>query len=113
MADGQPSHAQLAAFGSVLPQSPQLATHLGYSWPTISGSPEAIARASQAAMAAHISEHVAFAYRAGIEKELGTSLPGPEEKLPEDEVVDFESIDSKAIYDLKKQLQGPTMVEVD
>ena len=42
------------------------------------------AQASQAAMAAHISEHVAFAYRAGIEKELGTSLPGPEEKLPED-----------------------------
>ena len=42
------------------------------------------AKASEAAMASHISEHVAFAYRAEIEKELGVPLPGPEEKLPED-----------------------------
>jgi hypothetical protein len=35
-------------------------------------------------MASHISEHVAFAYRAKIEKELGVPLPGPDEKLPED-----------------------------
>ena len=42
------------------------------------------AKASEAAMAAHISEHVAFAYRAKIEKELGVPLPGPDEKLPED-----------------------------
>ena len=42
------------------------------------------AQVAQAAMAAHISEHVAFAYRANIEKELGANLPGPEETLPED-----------------------------
>jgi len=42
------------------------------------------AKASEAAMSAHISEHVAFAYRAKIEKELGVPLPGPNEKLPED-----------------------------
>ena len=42
------------------------------------------AKVSEAAMAAHISEHVAFAYRAKIEKELGVPLPGPDEKLPED-----------------------------
>jgi hypothetical protein len=42
------------------------------------------AQVSQAAMAAHISEHVAFGYRANIEKELGANMPGPEEKLPED-----------------------------
>jgi len=42
------------------------------------------AKASEAAMASHISEHVAFAYRAKIEKELGVPLPGPDEKLPED-----------------------------
>tara|TARA_R110001606_G_scaffold116458_5_gene245439 strand:+ start:289 stop:2772 length:2484 start_codon:yes stop_codon:yes gene_type:complete len=42
------------------------------------------AKASEAAMASHISEHVAFAYRAKIEKELGVPLPGPNEKLPED-----------------------------
>ena len=42
------------------------------------------AQVSQAAMAAHVSEHVAFRYRADIEKELGARLPGPEETLPED-----------------------------
>ena len=42
------------------------------------------AKAMQAAMAAHIAEHVAFAYRAKIEQQLGVALPGPDEKLPED-----------------------------
>jgi len=42
------------------------------------------AGAAQAAMAAHIAEHVAFAYRANIEKELGVELPSPDEQLPED-----------------------------
>lgn len=42
------------------------------------------AQASQAAMAAHIAEHVAFAYRQRIEKELGVELPAPDEPLPED-----------------------------
>ncbi len=42
------------------------------------------AKAMQAAMSAHIAEHVAFAYRAKIEQQLGVELPGPDEKLPED-----------------------------
>lgn len=42
------------------------------------------AQAAQAAMAAHIAEHVAFGYRAKIEQELGVEMPGPEESLPED-----------------------------
>lgn len=42
------------------------------------------AQAAQAAMAAHIAEHVAFGYRAKIEQELGVEMPGPEEPLPED-----------------------------
>jgi hypothetical protein len=42
------------------------------------------AEAAQAAMAAHVSEHVAFAYRAKIEQELGVELPAPNEELPED-----------------------------
>lgn len=32
----------------------------------------------------HITEHVAFAYRQRIERELGINLPGPDEPLPED-----------------------------
>ena len=42
------------------------------------------AQAMQAAMSAHIAEHVAFEYRAKIEKELGIELPPPSEPLPED-----------------------------
>ena len=42
------------------------------------------AKALNAAMSAHIAEHVAFAYRAKIEQQLGVELPGPDEKLPED-----------------------------
>ena len=42
------------------------------------------AKAAQAAMAAHVAEHVAFAYRQRIEKELGVELPAPGEPLPED-----------------------------
>jgi hypothetical protein len=37
-----------------------------------------------AAGAAHISEHLAFAYRAKIEQELGVELPDPGQPLPED-----------------------------
>ena len=42
------------------------------------------AQAMQAAMSAHIAEHVAFEYRAKIERELGIELPPPSEPLPED-----------------------------
>ena len=42
------------------------------------------AQALQAALAAHVSEHLAFAYRAQIEKQLGMKLPPPGEPLPED-----------------------------
>tara|TARA_R100001443_G_scaffold29693_2_gene42932 strand:- start:2189 stop:4642 length:2454 start_codon:yes stop_codon:yes gene_type:complete len=42
------------------------------------------AKAIEAAMSAHIQEHVAFAYRQKIEKQLGVALPAPDESLPED-----------------------------
>ena len=48
----------------------------------ISQSPNA--EATQGAMAAHISEHVAFQYRSEIEKELGVPLPPPDQPLPDD-----------------------------
>ena len=46
-------------------------------------APEA-AQAMQAALASHVSEHLAFAYRQQIEKQLGMKLPPPGEPLPED-----------------------------
>ena len=36
----------------------------------------------QAAMMAHVTEHVGFAYRQKIEQQLGTALPPQEQKLP-------------------------------
>ena len=42
------------------------------------------ANAIQAALSAHIAEHVAFQYRVEMEKMLGVQLPPPDERLPED-----------------------------
>ena len=42
------------------------------------------AQALQASIAAHVAEHLGFAYRQQIEKELGVRLPPPGEPLPED-----------------------------
>lgn len=46
----------------------------------VSKSPNA--KAIEAAMAAHITEHIAFQYRAEIEKQLGAPLPPLDEDLP-------------------------------
>lgn len=47
------------------------------------------AGAIQAALSAHIAEHVAFQYRVEIEKMLGVSLPPEGERLPEDVEVEL------------------------
>ena len=43
-----------------------------------------LAKQMVAAMSAHVQEHLAFAYRQQVEKELGVNLPAPDENLPED-----------------------------
>jgi hypothetical protein len=48
-----------------------------------------MAQQLQAQLMAHVSEHVAFQYRAEIEKMLGVPLPPPESHLPEDIEVDL------------------------
>ena len=47
------------------------------------------AAAIQQAMAAHITEHVAFQYRREIEKQLGVEMPNEEQPLPEDAEVEL------------------------
>ena len=42
------------------------------------------AKSVMAAGAAHLAEHLAFAYRQKIEQELGVQLPSPDEPMPED-----------------------------
>jgi len=42
------------------------------------------AQKMQAEIMAHISEHLAFAYRKKVEEQLGVPMPAPDEDLPED-----------------------------
>ena len=42
------------------------------------------AQKMQAEIMAHVSEHLAFAYRKKVEEQLGVPLPAPDEEMPED-----------------------------
>jgi hypothetical protein len=52
-------------------QDPKIAAMIGQS---------PMAQQMQAAVMAHVAEHLAFAYRAGIERQLGAALPPPPDK---------------------------------
>jgi len=54
------------------------------------------ASAIQQAMAAHITEHVAFQYRREIEKQLGVEMPNEEEPLAEDVEVQLSRLAKEA-----------------
>jgi len=43
-----------------------------------------MAQQIQAAMMAHINEHIAFEYRRQMEKEIGAQLPAPNQEMPEE-----------------------------
>ena len=73
----------------------------------VSRSPNA--QAIQAAMEAHIAEHVAFQYRREIEKQLGVELPDPEEPLPED--IEFRL--SQLVAPAAEQLLGKDQAEAE
>jgi hypothetical protein len=64
------------------------------------------AQAIQAAMAAHINEHIAFAYRQKIEEQLGVPLPDPEEQLPKEAEYQLAPLIAKAAQQLLQQHQG-------
>jgi hypothetical protein len=72
-------------------QDPKLAAMIGQ-------SPKA--QEVQAAFAAHISEHLAFAYRKQIEEQLGTTLPKPDEKLDEQVEVQLSRLVAQAAQQL-------------
>jgi hypothetical protein len=65
---------------------------------TIAQNPKA--NQMMAAMQAHIAEHLGFHYRQEIEKQMGVSLPSPDEQLPDD----VESQLSQLIAQASKQL---------
>ena len=49
-----------------------------------------------AALAAHVSEHLAFQYRKEIEKQIGVPLPPPDEPLPDDVEVQLSKLVAEA-----------------
>ena len=50
----------------------------------------------QGAMSAHIAEHLAYAYRKGIEEQMGVPLPAEGEQLPEDVEVQLSKVVAEA-----------------
>ena len=64
------------------------------------------AAAIQAAMAAHITEHVAFQYRKEIEKNLGVAMPDEEKPLPEDIELEISRLASEAAQKLLRKDQA-------
>ena len=54
------------------------------------------AQAIQQAMAAHVTEHVAFQYRREIEKQLGVEMPNEDQPLPEDVEVEISRLAKEA-----------------
>jgi len=56
-------------------QDPMIAAQIGQN---------PMAQKMQAAVMAHIAEHLAFLYRKKVEEQIGVPLPAPDSKLPED-----------------------------
>ena len=50
----------------------------------------------QAAFSAHMAEHIAFSYRQQIEEQLGTTLPHPDEEIPDEQAVKLSSLVAEA-----------------
>jgi membrane protein involved in colicin uptake len=64
-----------------------------------------------AAGAAHVSEHLGYAYRRKIEEELGFSLPHPDEKLPDDIEVRISKLVAQASAQLTGKAQKQAQAE--
>ena len=62
----------------------------------------------QAAMMAHITEHVAYAYRQKIEQQMGVALPPEDEKLPPQIEVALSSMMAQAAQQVLQENQAQT-----
>ena len=65
-----------------------------------------MAQQMQGAIMAHIAEHVAFQYRAQVEKRLGVSLPAPNTQMPEEVEVQLSKLVAQASTQLMQMHQG-------
>jgi hypothetical protein len=59
-----------------------------------------MAQQMQGAIQAHIAQHLAFAYRANVEKQLGVEIPAPDSELTPDEEVQLSRLVSQASQQL-------------
>ena len=69
------------------------------------------AQVIQQAMAAHVTEHVAFQYRREMEKMLGVELPNEDQNLPEDVEVEISRLAKDAAEKLLKKDQAEAAQE--
>jgi hypothetical protein len=65
-----------------------------------------MAQQMQGAIMAHIAEHVAFQYRAQVEKRLGVTLPAPNTEMPEEVEVQLSKLVAQASTQLLQMHQG-------
>ena len=64
------------------------------------------AQAMQAAIMAHVAEHVAFQYRTKIQERLGATLPAPDVELPEQVEVQLSKLVAQAAQQLLTMNKG-------
>ena len=60
----------------------------------------------QAEIMAHVSEHLAFSYRAKVEEQLGVPLPAPDSELPDDLEVQLSRLVAQAAQQVLAQSKG-------
>ena len=60
---------------------------------------------------AHIAEHVAYAYRAQMEKQIGAALPHPDKDLPEDIEVEISRLSAQAAGQLLGKHQAEAQAQ--
>lgn len=89
----QDHDAHIAAHATFM-QNPAIAQMIGQN---------PMAQQMQAAIMAHIAEHLAFQYRKQIEEQLGVPLPPPDEQLPEDVEVQLSRLVAQAAVQLTQQ----------
>ncbi len=70
-----------------------------------------MAQQIQAAMMAHLNEHIGFEYRKQLEEQLGVPLPPPDEELPEDIELEISRLTAAAAQKLLAKNQAEAQQE--
>ena len=97
----QDHDAHIAVHVSLM-QDPLMAAQIGQ-------NPQA--QKMMAEIQAHISEHLAFAYRKKIEEQLGVPMPSPDSDLPEDVEVQLSRLVAQASQQVLAQSKGQAAQE--